>query len=92
MTPALPGEAPDPSATPRLDALLRDVESREARERHLWDVFENKAFPFRQSDAARLAAIVRVLVEGMNGVLLGTRTYADGWAALARAEAMAKGE
>ena len=27
MTPALPGEAPDPSATPRLDALLKEVEA-----------------------------------------------------------------
>lgn len=101
MTPA---DTPAPSA---LDALLREVETREARERHLWDVFDNNAFPFRQSDAARLAAIVRVLREALSANLDSSNVVpskVSGWrmvsaevlsmarTALARAEAIAKGE
>lgn len=97
----MPADTPAPSA---LDALLREVETREARERHLWDVFDNKAFPFRQSDAARLAAIVRVLVEAVTqaasfgeGPVVGPEFDCpyhamEARTALARAEAIAKGE
>jgi len=49
---------PDPATPSPLEALLSRVEAAEAREKHLWEVFESHAFAFRQSDAARLADIV----------------------------------
>ena len=88
-TPALPGEAPDPSAASALDALLRRLD-------------ELAPFHF-VALAPRLAAIVRVLREAGKvaraaltepnptaGVLLGASEVMRH--ALARAEAIAKGD
>ena len=83
-TPALPGAAPDPSATPRLDALLRNVEQANGP--------TGNPLYFKHA-APRLAAIVRVLVEALTKIDRASDQV--GFAiplALARAEAIAKGE
>jgi hypothetical protein len=100
-TPALPGEAPDPSATPRLDALLREVGVRAARGQDILSVLGYTEGLKEQVCEHRLAAIVRVLVEQLaliksepkwNGHDAAWQSKLRAHVALARAEAIAKGE
>ena len=87
MTPALPGEAPDPSATPRLDALLKGVGAalETGHPENLEAVLDA---------APSLAAMLRVAVEALKEIT-NADCYSDAVAlkmtSLARIEAMAKG-
>jgi hypothetical protein len=94
--PALPGESPDPSATPRLDALLREVDRHvgvETSTSYGIGVMDHLAARSALSAAApRLAAMLRVAVEALYGGANLVNGRAECRAALARIERMAEGK